>query len=241
VANLSSQVDYRQISLSWDDSGAESYRITRSDGVVCTSVSAGFVDSSFPRGRPISYRVAAVGWDGTASAPVSIEVSPQAELKPPATPPLPDVYLDALNPKVLQNGWGKAALNRSVAGKPLSVAGKEYPKGMGVHARSTVVCRIPARATRFVAVAGLDDAKLADPRSSVTFEVYGDVKEMGEQPVLLGQSPMLSSQTLRWWNFNVELNSRFKDLRLVVTDAGDGVAADHADWVQAGFVIAKDR
>ena len=85
-------------------------------------------------------------------------------------------------------------------------------------------------------MAGLDDEKKSDPRSSVAFEVYGDVKEMGEAPVLLAQSPSLSSATLRSWTFNVELNARFKELRLVVTDAGDGIASDHADWVDAGFI-----
>ena len=83
---------------------------------------------------------------------------------------------------------------------------------------------------------GLDDEKRDDPRSSVTFEIYGDVKEMGEQPVLLGQSPVLSSKTVRAWSFQVDLNTRFKELRIVVTDAGDGIASDHADLVEAGFV-----
>jgi len=73
----------------------------------------------------------------------------------------------------------------------------------------------------------------------VTFEVYGDVKELGEQPVLLGQSPVLSSNTIRGWSFNLVLNTRHKELRLVVTDADDGIAADHADWVNAGFVAGS--
>mgnify|MGYP001317609771 CR=1 FL=1 len=62
---------------------------------------------------------------------------------------------------------------------------------------------------------------------------------MGEPPVLLAQSPPLLSQTIRSWTFNVELNSRFKELRLVVTDAGDGIASDHADWADAGFITTE--
>jgi hypothetical protein len=82
----------------------------------------------------------------------------------------------------------------------------------------------------------LDDEKQDDPRSSVTFEVYGDVQEMGEKPVLLAQSPRLCAKTVRAWTFDIELGSRYRELRLVVTDAGDGIAADHADWVDAGFL-----
>ena len=94
--------------------------------------------------------------------------------------------------------------------------------------------------TKLQVVVGLDDEKLSDPRSSVTFEVYGDVKEMGEHPALLAKPPVLSSKTVRSWAFNVELDARFKELRLVVTDAGDGIASDHADWVNAGFItVAK--
>jgi hypothetical protein len=37
------------------------------------------------------------------------------------------------------------------------------------------------------------------------------------------------------------LNSRFRQLRLVVTDAGDGIAADHADWVDAGFMTGPGQ
>jgi hypothetical protein len=88
---------------------------------------------------------------------------------------------------------------------------------------------------------GIDDAARKDERSSVVFEVYGDVLEMGEKPVLLGQSPVLTSKGLGTWNFNVELNARFKEVHLVVMDGGNGVASDHADWVNAGFVIPANE
>ena len=95
---------------------------------------------------------------------------------------------------------------------------------------------LPKGAKRFVAVVGLDDEKMDDPRSSVTFEVYGDVKEMGEPPVLLAKTPLLSSKTVRAWAFDVALDARLKEIRLVITDAGDGIASDHADIVGAGFL-----
>jgi len=153
----------------------------------------------------------------------------------PPTPPAPEVYLDGLKPVSAINGWGTLGVNKSILGRPLVVDGKSYMHGLGCHANSVLVYVPPAGAKRFVAIVGLDDGRKDDPRASVTFEVYGDVKEMGEAPELLAKSPVLSSKTLRSWAFNVDLTERHKEVRLVVTDAGDGVAADHADWVNAGF------
>lgn len=165
-------------------------------------------------------------------APVTVSVPKER----PPVPPAPKVYLDSLKPLAAKNGWGKLGTNKSIAGLALTVDGKRYEHGLGCHANSLLVYTIPAGAKRFVAVVGLDDAKKDDERSSVTFEVYGDVKEMGEEPELLAKSPVLSSKSVRSWAFNVELTERHKELRLVVTDAGDGIASDHADWVDAGFV-----
>lgn len=160
--------------------------------------------------------------------------------QPQARPPKPDVYLDTLKPLSTKNGRGEIAVNKSNQRTPLRIGGKQYEHGLGCHAKSLVVYKIPAGAKRFVAIVGLDDEKKGDERASVTFEVYGDVKEMGEEPELLDKSPVLSAKSARTWAFNVELTERHRELRLVITDAGDGDKADHADWVDAGF-ITKSR
>jgi hypothetical protein len=154
----------------------------------------------------------------------------------PPTPPAPQISLFELKPVTAKNGHGKLGINKSNEGKPLTVEGKVYARGLGAHANALFIYKIPAGAKRFVAVIGLDDEKKDDERSSVTFEVFGDVKEMGEEPELLAKSPVLSSKTVRAWAFNVELNERHKELRLVIGDAGDGIASDHADIVAAGFL-----
>ena len=141
-----------------------------------------------------------------------------------------------MKPLSAQNGRGEIAVNKANEGTPLMLEGKRYEHGIGCHAKSLVVYKIPAGTKRFVAIVGLDDEKQTDERSSVTFEVYGDVKEMGEEPELLAKSPVLSANSVRTWAFDVELTERHRELRLVVTDAGDGDKADHADWVDAGFV-----
>ena len=228
--------------MTWEDSGADRYRVTRSDGIQFETDSARFTDRSLTPGKAYRYSVAALGWDSTPSAPATVDVT-LAEMKRPPTPLLPGIHLNAANTRVERNGYGSAQFNKSIEGKPLSIEGKRYEKGIGLHADALAIVAIPAGASRFVAKVGLDDEVRDDPRGSVTFEVHGDVKEMGEKPVLLAQSPVLSANTLRSWAFDLDLNSRFRELRVVVTDAGDGINCDHADLVDAGFIVPpkKDR
>ncbi len=236
VAGLKASTDYDSVTLTWDDNGADGYRITRNDGATFDFATPCFTDTTVAHGKTYRYAVCALGWTGSVSEPSAVEISTPSELKRPPTPPAPNTHLADLKPLVANNGWGKLGIDRSIEGKPLTIEGRRYQRGLGAHAKSLIVYTIPAGTKRFVAVVGLDDEKRNDPRSSVTFEVHGDVKEMGELPVLLAKTPVLSSKTIRSWTFNVELNTRFKELRLVVTDAGDGIASDHADWVDAGFV-----
>jgi hypothetical protein len=236
VAHLEATSDYAAVTLRWDDSGADCYRVARNDGTTFQCTETNLSDGSAAHAKKYRYAVQAIGWTGTASVPTVIEVATPAELRRPPPPPLPDVHLADLKPLSTKIGFGKLGVNKSVLGKPLRVEGTRYARGLGAHANALLVYAIPAGAKRFVATVGLDDEKRDDPRGSVTFEVYGDVKEMGEPPVLLAESPVVSAKTVRGWAFDVALNARFKQLRLVVTDAGDGIACDHADFVNAGFV-----
>ena len=236
VTGLKATADYEAVTLTWADSGADRYRITRDDGVTNESVAACFTDTQAGHGRKIRYSVIALGWGEAASVPAAIAVETPAELKRPPLPPEPDIALVDLKPREARNGYGKLGLNKSCDGHPLTVDGKPYARGLGAHASAQFVYALPKGAKRFVAIVGLDDEKKDDPRSSVTFEVYGDVKEMGEPPVLLAKTPVLSSKTVRAWAFDVALDARLKEIRLVITDAGDGIASDHADIVGAGFL-----
>jgi hypothetical protein len=237
VTNLKANVEYTQIGLSWDDNGADSYRVSRDDGASWTTVAPRLIDVDIPKGKTLRYIVEAMNLDGAPSNGTVVEVTTMAELKAPPPPPLPTVYLDDLNPSFAKNGWGRAAVGKSVSGGPLSVNGKQRRKGLGVHAKSVVVCPVPAGASRFVAVVGIDDSQRQEDRASVVFEVHGDTKETGKQPILLCRSPLLSAKTIQAWAFNIELNARFKELRLVVDDGGNGIACDHGNWVDAGFIV----
>jgi len=237
VTGLKSVPDVKNVTLLWTPVKECSYRITRNDGKVITSGRSSIVDSDIKGGKTYTYKVSALGWDGTASNPVEITVTTRERPERPPLPPSPEVSISTLKAVQAKNGYrGPVRTNKSFEDKPLSLDGKRYKDGMGVHANALLVYKIPEGSKRFVALVGLDDEKKHDPRASVVFEVYGDVKEMGEPPVLLGKSPVLSDKTLRTWCFDVELSDRHREVRLVVTDAGDGIACDHADWVNAGFL-----
>ncbi len=237
VTDVKAETGYDTVRLMWSSGQADTYRIVRSDGLSYSSSEPCFLDTAVDHATEYGYTVQAVSWNGDASPPVRVVVRTPDELKAPANPPLPNASLTRLQPVVATQGWGTLGLNTSVEGKPLTVAGKSYSEGLGTHAPGLLVYAIPAQSKRFVALVGLDDEKQDDPRSSVTFEIYGDVKEMGESPVLLARSPVLSNKTIRHWAFDIELQPRYRELRLVITDAGDGMAADHADLVEAGFLL----
>jgi hypothetical protein len=241
VTQLKASADFYGAHLTWADDQADSYRIERNDGVVFNSTVNSLTDASVTIDTTYRYRVIALGWHGTTSPAATVEIITPKAPERPATPPAPTLYLGDLKATQVKNGWGKPVPNKSISGGPLSIDGKTYAKGIGVHANAISVYPIPEKATRFVAVVGIDDSQKNDPRSSVVFQVFGDVKEMGERPLLISESPVLSDKSLRNWAFNLELNTRFKQLRLVVTDAGDGIAADHADWVDAGFIIGTEK
>ena len=235
IANLKAQPVYHFVKLEWEESGADSYRITRNDGVTYEVHEPGFVDSSVDHGKKYQYTVSTVAWDGSASSPATVETQTPDVLAPPSTEK-PDIYLGDLQPVSVKLDRGKLSVDKNFGGKPLILNRKTYARGIGLYANAEVKYAIPAGATRFVAQVGIDDSQLSIPEASVVFQVYGDVKEMGEPPVLLGKSPELSSKTIRNWAFNVEINSRYKELKIVVLGAGAGNKGDMADLVDAGFL-----
>jgi len=221
-----------QVLLTWDDAEA-TYCITRSDGERFSASANRFVDTTATPGSVYRYKVQAVAWTAETSEGAEVEIRAPEKATAPPVPPKPDVHLSDLKPRKATVGWGKVHTNRSVAGKTLTVNGRKYQNGMGVHATSELVydCKVDYR--RFVAVAGIDHSQRHDERPSVVFKVYADGK-------LLAESPVLKWDTIDHWHFDCGVPRGYRRIRLVVTDAGDGNACDHADWVDAGFVTGGE-
>jgi len=150
-----------------------------------------------------------------------------AEARYRKAPPPPDVFLSDRVPMRATVGWGdRPRKDLSIQDHPLAIAGKTYARGLGVHAVSEVVYALRPEYGRFVAVVGVDDEMHDYTAASITFRVLADDALLGESPVLrLGDA----------WAFDEPIPPGAKLLRLVVTDAGDGINCDHADWAEAGF------
>ena len=143
----------------------------------------------------------------------------------------PVVYLSDLFWTSMTNGWGPTERDRSngeagtADGGPLVLNGVTYAKGLGVHAMSEVVYAIPSGCSQFFAAVGVDDEVGANGR--VQFQVWADSSLLFQSAALTGNSATVSVAVML---------AGQNQLRLVVTDGGDGIAYDHADWGAARFL-----
>jgi alpha-D-xyloside xylohydrolase len=142
-------------------------------------------------------------------------------------PPLPEVYLSDLGPAdevIGYKGLGPAKKDTSIQGNRLTVAGKVYEKGLGVHAPHEVAYELKPEYRRFVAIVGVDDE--GEKPGSVVFQVFADEALLYESAII---------ETGDWDAVDVAIPEGARQLRLVVTDGGDGINFDHGDWANAGF------
>ncbi len=180
------------------------------------------------------YSLRAKGWDGRMSIPVAVEVvTPLTEIVPPV-PPAPEVHISDLTPVRQSNGHGAIQKNRAHKGTPLTILGKVYEKGMGVHANALLVYAVPKGYTRFVATVGLDDAEKGDDRRSIQANIY--FAKNGTAAELDAETPVLQNGGDLIWHFDLPLPEDAVEVHLEITDAGDGIACDHGNWVNAGFL-----
>jgi glucose/arabinose dehydrogenase len=118
-----------------------------------------------------------------------------------------------------RNNGGPAAND----GGPMMLDGIRYPKGLGVHAPSEIVFDLGGVCTgAFVSDVGIDDA--AGNAGSVAFQVFVDGKPAFDSGIVRGSDPRRS--------VNVSVSGA-RQLRLVVTDGGDGNELDVANWAGA--------
>ena len=137
-------------------------------------------------------------------------------------------YLSDNNWSWMTNGWGAAERDRSNGeyfdgdGRPLSIDGVTYTKGIGVHSDSDVRWPMNAQCTAFSAVVGIDDEVGA--RGSVGFQVYVDGGLRYDSGLVTSATPAQ--------NVRVDVTGGY-ELRLVVNNAGDNYYYDHANWADA--------
>jgi hypothetical protein len=119
--------------------------------------------------------------------------------------------------------WGALGVDKSVEGNKLNLGGKSYARGFGTHANSELVFNLADHFEHFEAWVGVDDEMRSFGKSSVIFKVLADERELFNSGVMRNDTPPR--------HVSVPL-SGVENLSLVVTDAGDGISGDHADWVE---------
>lgn len=120
--------------------------------------------------------------------------------------------------------WGRPRKDAGVARRPLRIGGQSFDNGFGTHAFSRLFVRLDGRASRFTASVGIDEG--GEGRGSVEFKVIGDGKALWSSGVLrAGAAAKPVSVAV----------SGVRYLTLEVTDGGDGIGGDHANWAEARF------
>lgn len=135
------------------------------------------------------------------------------------------LLLDEINPGSIEQGWGQPGIDKSVDGGPIQMGGRIYEKGIGTHSVGSIALGLDGKAEKFTAVVGASDRQKATD-SSIVFVVMGDGKELWNSGKMTPDSAPVP--------VSVKL-AGVKKLLLIVNDAGDGNANDHANWADAAI------
>jgi lysophospholipase L1-like esterase len=142
--------------------------------------------------------------------------------------PPPSTHLSLLSPKSHTNNVGPYERDMSNGGvergdgRVITLNGVTYTKGIGVTAASELVYYLGGGYDTFAADVGVDDA--VGLNGSVVFQVFVDGVKAWDSGGMEGPSATKRA--------NVSVAGK-SELRLVVTNAGDGSTGDHADWADA--------
>ncbi len=145
--------------------------------------------------------------------------APTAQAQTPGS-----VALSSLDVSRAAQMWGRPRKDTGVGQKPLRIAGQAFENGLGTHSISRLFVHLAGGATRFTAAVGVDDG--GNERGTVEFKIIGDGKNLWSSGV------MRFGEAAKPVAIDV---SRVAYLTLEVTDAGDGIAGDHANWANARF------
>jgi len=127
-------------------------------------------------------------------------------------------------------GWGLLGIDTCVrpAGRdasPMRIKDKPYTKGIGHHATGEMLIDLSGEYSAFEAEIGVQWQK--GETGSVVFQVYVDEVEVFDSGVVREQD---APRPIR-----IDLTDA-DEMRLVSSDAGDGIACDCANWAEARLI-----
>jgi alpha-galactosidase len=165
---------------------------------------------------------------GTVMLKIVGTVAPTPTPSPSPTPKPGVNYLSDMGWTYSANGYGPVEKNMSNGenaagdGKTITLNGTTYTKGLGCHAASEIRYNLGGQYSSFVSDVGLDDEVGAN--GTVTFEVWLDGTKAYDSGVMNGSTATK----------NINLNVAGKnELKLILTNGGDNIDYDHADWAGA--------
>ena len=145
-------------------------------------------------------------------------------------------YMSDLTPKQASNGWGTVRKDKSISGGVIGLTRDgdfvDYNKGLGLHSNAEYVYDLEGKDyDYFESYVGVDKAMSARP-ASVIFKVLVDGEEKFNSGVMRGTTPQKYVK--------VDLKNA-KELKLIVSDAGDGNTSDHASFGDAKLVTLSSK
>ncbi len=142
----------------------------------------------------------------------------------------PDVYISGIRALESYQEWGVAKMNQSVTGKPLTVSGKTYSYGLGVHARSKLIFNVKSGIKGFKAMVAMPDYLISENKGSVVFSVSTESQQLWTSEVIKpGMEPV---------SITLPMNNPSRII-LEVFDSGDNNNSDHAVWLEPEFLFGN--
>jgi hypothetical protein len=141
----------------------------------------------------------------------------------------PQVSLSDLTASAIEFGFAAPQIDREWDNPPISLGGVRYEHGIGMHAWTKMTYPVPPKAIELQAIVGIADKVRENPKAAVTFEVRD------QSNTLLFDSGLVDGATPP---IPIHVDVRGKAaVILSVTDAGNGIDCDHADWAVPSFLL----
>ncbi len=131
-------------------------------------------------------------------------------------------YLRTDDAVSVKQEWKPTRNDANITGGPIRIAGRKFNKGLGTHAPGEIVFNLDGKHKNFRTFVGVDDG--GGPSGSVVFQIFLD----GERKFDSGM--MQQGEAAK--EIKLDVNG-VKELKLVCTDAGNGVQGDWANWADA--------
>lgn len=129
-------------------------------------------------------------------------------------------WLHEADLSAMHQDWSEPKANLSCDDNTLSIAGTRFKRGVGTHAISKMMIDLHGSAERIKGACGVDDE--SGDKATVEFYILGD------KEILWESHRMKKGYAAK--DFDIDITGVQK-LALYVSDAGDGIHYDHADWV----------